>query len=339
MKTELQTIDVSKVYPNFYQPRQKFDKDKVTELAESILSNGLINPITIRKWTKGRYQIVAGERRWRAHKIANLNQVNAFVKEYDNDGQWMIESLIENVHREDLDPFEKAKYLKKIMKISKLKSYSELSEKTGITENSIKMTLRYLDVDEEVKKKVAIATITESQARALSRIEDKELQRKTAKISEGKTFTETDKTVTLIKTATPEVKEALLDDKINTEQAERISKLETEKERTKAIIEHSAIKNISESVEKNIEYQTKAKDNRDFDKRLVQAKSWIASVRGSVTDSKKQLDQTIKLLIIATKFLPVMDDDQKERLQYDLHRFLETIEKSKQLADKIQGYL
>jgi len=88
----LQTIQVSKVYPNFYQPREKFDKDKVKELSESILSNGLINPITVRKWTKGRFMIVAGERRWRAHKMAKLGKVEKEIILSDSDYRLIIKT-------------------------------------------------------------------------------------------------------------------------------------------------------------------------------------------------------------------------------------------------------
>ena len=95
---ELKEIEISKIYPNWFQPRKEFDKEKTKELAESILSNGLINPITVKVWRKG-FMIVSGERRWRAHKLANLKTIQAVVKEYKDDGQFMIDSLIENIHK------------------------------------------------------------------------------------------------------------------------------------------------------------------------------------------------------------------------------------------------
>ena len=112
---ELKEIEVSKIYPNWFQPRKEFNKEKLQELTESILSNGLINPITIKEW-RGKYMIVSGERRWRAHKLAKLKTIQAFVKEYKDDGQFMIDSLIENIHREDLTSMEKAVFIKKIWK-------------------------------------------------------------------------------------------------------------------------------------------------------------------------------------------------------------------------------
>ena len=131
----------------------------------------------------------------------------------------------------------------------------------------------------------------------------------------------------------------MLDDKINVEQAERISKLSTEKERERAIKEHGAIKNIERHVETHIKNQTENAAKRSFEKRLLETRNWLNSFRGSVTDSRSQLENTFKILMIATRFLPVMDDKQKERLNIDLDRFLETIEKSKQIAEKIQGYV
>ena len=76
---ELKEIEVSKILANFYQPRTKFDRESIKELAESILSNGLINPITVRSW-KNKFMIVSGERRWQAHKVANIKTIPCVVK-------------------------------------------------------------------------------------------------------------------------------------------------------------------------------------------------------------------------------------------------------------------
>lgn len=340
-KTELKTISISKIYPNFYQPREKFDKEKVKELAESILGNGLINPITVRKWTKGRYMIVAGERRWRAHKTAKLKQVDAFVKEYKNSSIWMRESLIENLHREDLNDFERGKYLDRLEK--------ELNKELGkkITNAELGTEIGGIDgrrIGEwkdayEIRKKTPLSGVKFSQIKETREISDEKLREKVLNKIEKDKIGESRPFVNAIKKATPEVEKALLDDKINPEQAERISKLKTETQRKKAIVEHNSIKIVEKNIEKNISSRTKAKNSRTFDKRLIQAKNWVKSFRGSVSDSVKQLDKTFKILFIATRFLPVMDDTQKERLQIDLSLFLDSIEKSKQLADKIEGYV
>ncbi len=111
---ELKQIPTNKILANFYQPRERFERESIKELAESIKKTGLINPITVRKWRGDRFMIVTGERRWRATKLANLTTMSTFVKEYTNETQFMIESLIENVQREDLTSMEKAKSIEKI---------------------------------------------------------------------------------------------------------------------------------------------------------------------------------------------------------------------------------
>jgi len=128
---ELKEIKVSDILANFYQPRTKFDRESIKELAESILSNGLINPITITpdKKRKGKYMIVSGERRWQAHKIAKLKTISCVVKEYKSDGQFMVESLIENIHREDLSDSEMVKFGRKIMEIEKIDSIPKLAKR------------------------------------------------------------------------------------------------------------------------------------------------------------------------------------------------------------------
>lgn len=136
---ELKIINVSNILANFYQPRTKFDREKIKELSESILSNGLINPITITpdKKRKGKFMIVSGERRWQAHRTAKIKTIPCVVKEYKTDGQFMVESLIENIHREDLSDVEKAKFLKKIMKEEKINNVRDLAKRIHMHEFTI----------------------------------------------------------------------------------------------------------------------------------------------------------------------------------------------------------
>jgi len=150
---ELKEIKVSDILANFYQPRTKFDKEKIKELAESILSNGLINPITITpdKKRQGKYMIVSGERRWQAHKVAKLNTIQTFIKEYSTDGQFMVESLIENIHREDLIPLEKGKFAKRIMKVEKISDVSELSKRLNVNKDTIYSWFDELEVRKKFK--------------------------------------------------------------------------------------------------------------------------------------------------------------------------------------------
>jgi len=335
MVTEYKNIPISQIVPNPEQPRETFDREKLKELAESILSNGLINSITVRKKGK-QYEIVAGERRWKAHQIAKIKNISAKIKEYKSEGQVAVESLIENVQREDLNPFEKAKFMVRIKDIEGIKTYQELAKRIGMSYPAVKMSLKYLNVDEEVRKKVSEDTLGERQARVLGTISNKEEQRKVANISEGKSIRETEKIVTIYKKSTSEVKDALLDDKITTDQAERISKLKTETERKKAIQEHQSLAIVERGIERNVEQQKTAKENREFDKQLIQAGNWIASFRGSVSDTHKQIEKTIKILLVSTKFIPMMDEAQLKKLNNELEDFIETLERGEQLATQIQ---
>ena len=335
MVTEYKNIPISQIVPNPEQPRETFDREKLKELAESILNNGLINSITVRKKGK-QYEIVAGERRWKAHQIAKIKNISAKIKEYKSEGQVAVESLIENVQREDLNPFEKAKFMVRIKDIEGIKTYQELAKRIGMSYPAVKMSLKYLNVDEEVRKKVSEDTLGERQARVLGTISNKEEQRKVANISEGKSIRETEKIVTIYKKSTSEVKDALLDDKITTDQAERISKLKTETERKKEIQEHQSLAIVERGVERNVEQQKTAKENREFDKQLIQAGNWIASFRGSVSDTHKQIEKTIKILLVSTKFIPMMDEAQLKKLNNELEDFIETLERGEQLATQIQ---
>ncbi len=162
---ELKEIKVKDILPNFYQPRTNFEKEGIKELADSILSNGLINPIIVRVW-KNKYMIVAGERRWRAHKIVGLKTIQTFVKEYKTEGQFMVESLIENLHRKDLSPQEASKFARRIMKIEKISLYKDLAKRLSISEATIR---QWFDADDirkilpkEIQKKVSPTVIYET---------------------------------------------------------------------------------------------------------------------------------------------------------------------------------
>ena len=207
----------------------------------------------------------------------------------------------------------------------------------GVSRQSVETIISAKEVRDKTKASSLTSTRTISDTEGL---EDKERKQIFNKVEKGELSSDkVREVVRAIKQSTPDVKKALLNDEINVEQAERISKLKTEQEREKAIKNHSAIKNIEKNVERNISNESSVKEKRSFDKRLVEAKNWLVSLRGSVTESRSQLEKTFKILMIATRFLPVMDNNQKERLEIDLDRLLETIEKSKQIAEKIQGYV
>jgi len=173
---ELKEIKVEDILANFYQPREHFEKEKIQELAESILSNGLINPITIREWKGNRFMIVAGERRWRACKIAKLKTIPCIVKEYDNENSFMIESLIENIHREDLLSMEKAKFIKRIWLQMGKPSYRVLGDRLSMGKDSIEEHLSLVadKTPKEVQQAVKKGKLAMRSASMISKLPERE---------------------------------------------------------------------------------------------------------------------------------------------------------------------
>lgn len=331
---ELKEIPTNQIIPNPEQPRETFERDKLRELSDSIKEIGLINPITVRK--KGsQFEIVTGERRWRAHQIGKIGKVPAIIKEYKQDVDAQIESLVENLQREDLTSIERENFVGAIWDTGKFKTHEELAKKIGSNQETINELITAKKIRANEKYSSAIST---RQIRAVRSLDENTRRAILKKAEEGKLGGE--KAVReysrTIKKATPEVKDALLDDKITVDQAERISKLDSERARKKAIQEHQALSLVEKSVERNIENQMSAREKRQFDKQLLQSGNWVMSFRGSVTDFYSQGEKTLKILLLATKFISVMDDKQRERLNIDLNRLIETSEKIKQLAEQVE---
>lgn len=126
---EVDTIDINKIEPNKNQPRKSFDEDSIHELAESIKLRGIIQPLVVQKGEKGLYTIIAGERRWRAAKIAGLKDIPVVVKNYSNQ-EIMEIALIENIQREDLNPIEEAEAYEQLIKEYNLRQ-DEVAEKVS----------------------------------------------------------------------------------------------------------------------------------------------------------------------------------------------------------------
>ncbi len=166
----LKIIDVE---PNKNQPRITFDDEKIEELSNSIKEYGVIQPIIVTK-QNDYYQIVAGERRWRASKRAGLTEIPAIVREYTEQKNKEI-ALIENIQREDLNPIEKARALKEIIEKYGMKQ-QELADKLGVSRSGIANTMRILNLDQRVIDLVLEGSLTEGHCRSLLSIEDKEKQ-------------------------------------------------------------------------------------------------------------------------------------------------------------------
>jgi ParB family chromosome partitioning protein len=163
-------IDVNKIIPNRYQPRQQFDEDSLKELSESIAKNGVIQPVLVSEMGDGRYELVAGERRLRAAKMAGLMEIPAVVRSFTEE-QRIEFALIENIQREDLNPVEVAQAYKEIMERMKL-TQEELADHIGKSRTAVANTLRLLHLPEYVRKELFEGRSTEGHARAILSIGD-----------------------------------------------------------------------------------------------------------------------------------------------------------------------
>lgn len=166
-------IPIIEIEPNRAQPRTRFDEDALQELADSIKQYGIIEPIVVQKRDK-HYEIIAGERRWRAARIAGLKEVPVVVKEYSEDEIFTI-ALIENIQREDLNPIEEAVAYQKLIQELKLKQ-DEVAEKVSKSRTAITNSMRLLKLDQRVQQMLIDEMITEGHGRALLPITDPEEQ-------------------------------------------------------------------------------------------------------------------------------------------------------------------
>lgn len=171
-------VDVSLISGNPSQPRTRFDEKALDELAKSILANGIVQPIVVRQ-AGGRYQIVAGERRWRAAQRAGLHKVPAVIKEVADDRLLEI-ALIENIQREELSPIEEANAYRKLIDTIGL-TQEQLSERVGKERSLIATMLRLLRLPAEVQQLIEEGKLTAGHGRALLLSDDRTLQIRTAR--------------------------------------------------------------------------------------------------------------------------------------------------------------
>ena len=166
-------VKISKVEPNREQPRKNFDEDALLELAESIKQFGVLQPLLVQD-RKDYYEIIAGERRWRAAKIAGLKEVPVIIKKLTE--QEMVEiSLIENIQRENLNPIEEALAYKRLLNEFNLKQ-DEVAERVSKSRTAVTNSMRLLKLNEKVQQMVIDDMLTTGHARALLGIEDQEKQ-------------------------------------------------------------------------------------------------------------------------------------------------------------------
>lgn len=169
----LKNLKITDVEPNREQPRKNFDQEALEELADSIKEYGLIQPIVVSK-KEGYYSIIAGERRWRASKIAGLSEIPAIIRDDDEKVNSEI-SLIENMQREDLNPYEKAVGIKTLMDKYDM-TQEEIGKKIGKSRSTIANTIRILNLEPRVLEMAKEGKITEGHCKALLAITDPEKQ-------------------------------------------------------------------------------------------------------------------------------------------------------------------
>lgn len=162
-------VPVSAIVPNPQQPRQHFDEEALGRLAESIRREGLMQPVVLRPAEGGGYELVAGERRWRAAGRAGLSEVPAFVKSLD-DGQLAEWALIENLQREDLNPIERAEAFRRLGEQFGL-GHEEIAERVGLERSTVTNLLRLLRLHPPVREMVARGLLSMGQSRALAGLE------------------------------------------------------------------------------------------------------------------------------------------------------------------------
>ncbi|MEE1054233.1 MAG: ParB/RepB/Spo0J family partition protein, partial [Acutalibacteraceae bacterium] len=170
------TVNINEIEPNRNQPRKDFDEAALNDLADSIAQHGLIQPIVVRPTVDGRYMIIAGERRWRACRIAGLNEVPVIIKATD-DRTLMELALIENLQREDLNAVEEALGFKALIDDFSL-TQDEVAKKMGKSRSAVTNSLRLLSLNNTELEALRIGSISAGHARALLSCEDEDVRQK-----------------------------------------------------------------------------------------------------------------------------------------------------------------
>ena len=173
-KGPYQLLPLHKVEPNRSQPRQDFDEEELAALSESIALHGIIQPLTVRELSGGYYQIIAGERRWRAARMAGLSEIPAVIIEAD-DKKAMELALIENLQRQDLNPVEESLGYQSLMQDYGL-TQDETAQRVGKSRSAVANALRLLNLPPEILEKLRIGALTPGHARAVLSLKDSKKQ-------------------------------------------------------------------------------------------------------------------------------------------------------------------
>ena len=192
---EMIEIDLDLIEPNNFQPRTKFDEERLEQLAQSIRENGIIQPLLVRKIPTGKYQLVAGERRWRASQRAGLQRVPCVVKEIPEDKMLEL-ALIENIQRQELNAIEEAHAYKRLIESLGL-TQEMVAQRVGRDRTFTTNYLRLLRLPEDIQGLLEAEQLSMGHARALLGVDDADIQRKLAKeiIAKGFSVRQTERTI------------------------------------------------------------------------------------------------------------------------------------------------
>ncbi len=191
---EIKDIEIDKIKPNPFQPRNRFTEETLKELANSIAQKGVLQPVTVREVQYDNFELVTGERRWRAAEMAGLNTIPAIIRSFE-DEELMEVALIENLQREDLNPIEEAYAYQKMIEKFDI-TQKEVAERVSKSRSTVTNTLRLLNLPPSVQEIVSRETISMGHARALLPLETKKQAELAKKIvEEGLSVRKTEETV------------------------------------------------------------------------------------------------------------------------------------------------
>ncbi|MEV7519103.1 ParB/RepB/Spo0J family partition protein [Streptomyces sp. NPDC091371] len=191
-------LPMDAITPNPRQPREVFDEDALAELVTSIQEVGLLQPVVVRQSTPGRYELIMGERRWRACREAGLESIPAIIRATD-DEKLLLDALLENLHRAQLNPLEEAAAYDQLLQDFKC-THDQLADRIGRSRPQVSNTLRLLKLSPSVQRRVAAGVLSAGHARALLSVEDSEEQDRLAHriVAEGLSVRAVEEIVTLM---------------------------------------------------------------------------------------------------------------------------------------------
>ncbi len=197
------SLPVERIQRGRYQPRRHFDEDKLRELADSIAAQGMVQPIVVREVGGGNYEIIAGERRWRAAQLAGLEEVPVVIKQVDDQAA-MAMALIENIQRDDLNPLEEAAALHRLLNEFEL-THQQVAQAVGKSRTTVTNLIRLLDLDPAVKELLDEGALEMGHARALLALKDpaRQAEAATTVARKGLSVRETEALVRRLSSETP----------------------------------------------------------------------------------------------------------------------------------------